>query len=64
MRSFDYGPAAGRLLALSGSSDVVDGHLVLLAVRLGEDILTGDADDLTRLGAPLGPAAPKIHNWP
>lgn len=64
VHSFDDGPAAGRLLALSGSSDVVDGHLVLLAVRLGEDILTGDADDLTRLGAPLGPAAPKIYNWP
>ena len=60
----DDGPSAGRLLALSESSDVVDGHLVLLAVRLRDDILTGDADDLTRLGAPLGPAAPRIHPWP
>jgi hypothetical protein len=64
VHALDDGPSTGRLLALSGSPDVVDGHLVLLAVRLQDDILTGDVDDLTRLGAPLGPAAPRIHPWP
>ena len=64
VHSFDEGPSVGRLLALADSSDVVNGHLVLLALRLRDDILTGDTDDLARLGAPLGPAVPKIHSWP
>ena len=42
---FDDGTPVGRLLALSGGSDVVDAHLVVLAVRLGDDVLTGDYDD-------------------
>ena len=36
----------GLLLARSGTSDVVDAHLVILAVRLGDSILTGDEADL------------------
>ena len=61
---FDDGRAVGRLLAQAGTSDVVDAHLVICAIRLGHDILTGDPDDLTRLTTPLGPAAPTIHTWP
>lgn len=60
----DDGPAIGKLLSLSGTADVVDAHLVLLALRLGDDLLTGDPDDLEALAAPLGPAAPTIHHWP
>lgn len=61
---FDDGRSVGRLLGRTGTSDVVDAHLVICAIRLGQDILTGDPDDLTRLTAPLGPAAPTIHTWP
>lgn len=61
---FDDGRAVGRLLAQAGTSDVVDAHLVICAIRLGHDILTGDPDDLTVLSAALGPAAPTIHPWP
>lgn len=61
---FDDGRAVGRLLAHSGTSDVVDAHLVLAAARHGHDILTGDPDDLTTLTAALGAAAPTVHPWP
>ena len=64
VHSLDDGPSVGRLLAVSQSSDVVDGHLVHLALRLGDDILTGDPDDLTKLVAVLGPAGPRVHPWP
>lgn len=61
---FDDGRPVGQLLAHADTSDVVDAHVVITAVRLGHDILTGDPDDLTTLGAVLGPAAPTIHTWP
>ena len=64
VHALDDGPSVGRLLALSHSSDVVDGHLVQLAFRLGDDILTGDPDDLTKLVAVLGSAGPMVHRWP
>ena len=64
VHSLDDGPSVGRLLAVADSSDVVDGHLVHLALRLGDDILTGDPDDLTKLTAALGPAGPRVHRWP
>jgi hypothetical protein len=61
---FDDGRAVGRLLAQTKTSDVVDAHLVICAVRLGRDILTGDPDDVTALAAVVGPAAPTVHAWP
>ena len=60
----DDGRAVGRLLAQAGSSDVVDAHLMVTAVRLGHDVLTGDPDDLTALAGVFGPASPAIHSWP
>ncbi len=60
----DDGRAIGQLLAQSRTSDVVDAHLVITAVRLGRDILTGDPDDLTTLTSLLGPASPTVHAWP
>lgn len=60
----DDGAVVGKLLGVANSSDVVDAHLVLLALRLGDDVLTGDPDDLEALAAALGPAAPTIHHWP
>jgi hypothetical protein len=60
----DDGRPIGRLLAHSNTKDIVDAHLVICAVRLGHDILTGDPDDLTTLTSVLGPAAPTVHSWP
>ncbi len=60
----DDGAAVGKLLGVAQSSEVVDAPLVLLALRLGDDVLTGDPDDLEALAAALGPAAPTIHHWP
>jgi hypothetical protein len=48
---------AGILLALAGTSDVVDATVVALARRTASDIVTSDVDDIRRLviasGAPL-----------
>lgn len=43
--------AVGRRLASSGTADVVDAHLAVVAERLGTFILTTDRDDMTRLSA-------------
>lgn len=40
----------GRRCAESGTSDVVDASLAVLADQLGEKILTTDAADMRRLG--------------
>ncbi len=60
----DDGRPVGQLLAQTGTSDVVDAHLVITALRLGHDILTGDPADLTTLMSVLGPASPTVHAWP
>ena len=60
----DDGRALGQLLALGPTSDVVDAHLVMVAVRLDDSILTGDPDDLNRIAESLGSTGPTIHSWP
>ena len=47
----------GRLLAASGSTDVVDAHVVLCARRAKTGIATSDVDDLRA----LDPAVPLIR---
>lgn len=47
------GRRAGTLLARTGSSDVVDAAVVLLATD-GDDIMTSDPGDLTVLAAAAG----------
>lgn len=64
IHTFDDGRPVGRLLAQTKTSDVVDAQLVICAVRLDHDILTGDPDDLNTLTSVLGPAAPTVHSWP
>ena len=64
IHALDDGRAVGQLLARAGTSDVVDAHLVITAVRLGDDIVTGDPGDLRTLAETLGPAAPTVHAWP
>lgn len=59
----DDGRAVGVLLADAGTADVVDAHVALLAQRLGEEIITGDVDDLAQVIAPM-PRPPRVIPWP
>jgi len=43
----------GRLLAASGTADVVDAHVVLCARRTGQAVVTSDPDDLHHLDPTL-----------
>lgn len=47
----DESRAVGRRLGHSGTSDVVDAHLAVVAEALGTFILTSDPDDMAALGA-------------
>ena len=60
----DDGRSLGQLLALAGTRDVVDAHLVMVAARLDDSILTGDPDDLSRIVEALGATGSTIHPWP
>ncbi len=44
----------GRLLAVSGTADVVDAHVVVCARRSAQRVVTSDPDDLTRLDPTIG----------
>ena len=61
---FEDGQAVGLLLARSGTADVVDGHVVAIAVAVSEPILTGDIDDLAAIIASLPDGRPRLHRWP
>jgi hypothetical protein len=39
----------GRLLAMSGTADIADAHVVICARRAGQHIVTSDPDDLRSL---------------
>ncbi len=41
--------AVGRLLAVSGTADIADAHVVLCAVRTGQTVVTSDAGDILAL---------------
>jgi predicted nucleic acid-binding protein len=41
--------SVGRLLAGTGTADIVDAHVVICARRNGQQVLTSDPDDLERL---------------
>ncbi len=43
----------GRLLAASGTSDVVDAHVVVCARRAAQGVVTSDPDDLSTLDPTL-----------
>lgn len=60
----DEGAAVGAILARSGTSDVVDAHLIAVAVQRSEPILTGDVEDLEILASSLPGDQPRIHAWP
>ena len=60
----DDGRAVGAILSRSGTADVVDAHLVSVAIRLAEPILTADVDDLDVLTASLPSRRPRVLAWP
>ena len=60
----DDGRRVGEILALSRTADVVDAHLVLLALRLAKPILTGDTHDLSMIIGALSGPKPTIFAWP
>jgi hypothetical protein len=62
--ALDNGVAVGLILEASGTNDVVDAHLVITALRLGHDVLTGDVSDIGHLAKVVGPTAPTVHAWP
>jgi predicted nucleic acid-binding protein len=41
--------SVGRLLAVSGTADITDAHVVICARRAGQRIVTSDPDDLRSL---------------
>lgn len=45
--------SVGRLLAASGTADIVDAHVVICASRAGQGVATSDPEDLRRLDATL-----------
>lgn len=45
--------SVGRLLAASGTADVVDAHVVVCARRAGQTVATSDPDDLHHLDPTL-----------
>ncbi|MCY4174776.1 MAG: hypothetical protein OXD37_00375 [Acidimicrobiaceae bacterium] len=53
----------GGVLSRSGSSDVVDAHVLALAVRLQDIIVTADIDDFLLLASCFGADAPRVHHW-
>jgi predicted nucleic acid-binding protein len=44
----------GRLLSASGTADITDAHVVICAVRAGQQVVTSDPDDLTTLDPGVG----------
>jgi predicted nucleic acid-binding protein len=45
--------AVGIMLARTGTTDVVDAHVVLCARRAGQPVVTGDAKDLRQIAPDL-----------
>ena len=46
--------SVGRLLAASGTTDVVDAHVVICARKAGQHVATSAPDDLRRLDPSVG----------
>lgn len=53
----------GEALRRSGTADVVDAHLFVVAQRIGHNILTADVDDFTSLRTAAAPNAPQVLAW-
>jgi hypothetical protein len=58
----DHARTVGRVLRDTGSSDIVDGSVVVMAQRLAEEVLTSDPDDLGPIAAALGRPRVPVHS--
>jgi PIN domain len=56
----DHHVPVGRLLAASGTADVVDAFVALLAARSGARVISGDPDGIGRLLSCLGVRCPVL----
>jgi exosortase/archaeosortase len=56
----DVAEAVGKLLAMSGSADVVDAAVVVAAISVGAAVLTSDPNDLRKLADAAGVSVPLI----
>ena len=56
-------PAVGELLRRSGTKDVVDAHLFVVAERTSHDIVTADVADYMSLREAARSPKPNIHRW-
>lgn len=65
LHPFEPGDIAqvGEALRRSGTADVVDAHLYVVAERIGHDILTSDVDDFASLRTAAAPNAPQVLAW-
>lgn len=65
LHPFEPGDIAqvGEALRRSGTADVVDAHLFVVAQRIGHNILTADVDDFTSLRTAAAPNAPQVLAW-
>jgi hypothetical protein len=64
IHDLDNGRIVGAILARSATTDVVDAHLVAVAVECAEPILTGDIRDIEILVTSLPADRPRIYRWP
>ena len=55
--------SVGDALRRSGTSDVVDAHLFVVAERIGHDIVTADVADFMTLRDAARGDAPQVHGW-
>lgn len=56
----DVAEAVGRLLAVSGTADVVDAAVIVAAISHGGAVLTSDPNDLRKLADAAGMSVPLI----
>ena len=65
LHSFEPGDIAqvGEALRRSGTADIVDAHLYVVAQRIGHDILTSDVDDFASLRTSAAPNTPQVLAW-
>ncbi len=57
------GRRVGETLGRVGTADSTDAHLVVTALNLGLDIVTGDPQDIGTLAASLPSPGPTVHTW-
>ena len=56
-------PLVGTLLRNSGTSDVVDAHVLACALNLKDSIVTADFGDFAQLTGHLRTGSPVVHHW-